>query len=275
MPITISGPASLVDDVRAGLQAIIATKKSKSTQRVKEVPTHVLPFISSEKPTFDAEDITVSINDKENEVVVAGEREAVGKAIEAIKARVATLTESLESQTMTVPKRQHRLFHGPAGAALLAKTRCAIIPVASNEPGDEITIWGLSDDIPGALGAVFEQARSKHAIQVPLPGSIGEASQIRTYITRSGYMRTLAGKHSGAVDIYVSPPELSEKTGVIHVDFIGEDKNLTETVKKEMGGLIKALDGSLREVEIDWLSHKTLIGRNGKKSVYFPIILQV
>jgi hypothetical protein len=264
VPITISGPSSLAEDVRTEIQAIISSKKSKLTQRVKEVSAHVVPFIAFQKEEFASDDVTVTISDKDGEVTVAGDREAVIKAVDAIKARVAQLTESLESTTMTIPKRQHRLFYGPAAASLLAKTRCVVIPVASTEPGDEITIWGFSDDISGALGAVFEQARSKTVAQFALPGPIAYATQIRTYITRSGYMRTLLADNLG-VEAYVSPAELSEKIGSVFVDFISADKAKVESAKKELASLIRNLEGALREVEVDWLVHKTLIGRAGKK----------
>jgi len=268
LPITISGPSSLAEDVRAEIQAIISSKKSKSTQRVKGLPAHIVPFIAFQREQFASDDITITVNDKEGEVTLSGEREAVIKAVDAIKARVGQLTESLESTTMTIPKRQHRLFHGAAATSLLAKTRCVVIPVASTELGDEVTIWGLSDDISGALGAVFEQARSKTVVQVALPQPIAYATQIRTYITRSGYIKALLADNSG-VEAHVSPPELSEKTGSVFVDLIGTDKAKVESSKKELGALIRNLEGALRDVEIDWLVHKTLIGRAGKKYASF------
>ncbi|KAF8320852.1 hypothetical protein DL93DRAFT_2107528 [Clavulina sp. PMI_390] len=263
LPITISGPSSLAEDVRAEIQAIISAKKSKTTQRVKDIPAHVLPFVLNQKSEFAADDITISPNEKEHEIVVSGEREAVVKAIEAIKAAVAKFSQTLESTTMTIPKRQHRLFHGTAGHAMLAQHRCIVIPIAATEPGDEITIWALPDDISNSLGAVFEQARSKTVIQVPLPGPIAHSNQIRTYMTRSGYLKTFHTQHPD-VEVFVTPAELSDKTGIINVDFIGVDKAKVEATRKDMGGLIKNMEGALREVPVDWLLHKTLIGRQGK-----------
>ena len=266
LPITISGPSSLVEEVRAEIQAIISSKKSKSTQRIKGLPNHVVPFIAFQKELFASDDVTVTVSDEGAEVTVSGEREAVIKAADGIKARVAQLTEFLESTTMTIPKRQHRLFYGGATASLFARTRCVVIPVALTEPGDEVTIWGLSDDISGALGAVFEQARSKTVVQVALPGPIAYATQIRTYIMRSGFMKTLLADNPG-IEAHVSPVELSEKIGSVFVDFIGADKTKVESAKQELVGLIRNLEGALRDVEIDWLVHKTLIGRAGKKFV--------
>lgn len=269
LPITISGPSSLAEDVRAEIQVIISSKKSKLTQRVKGLSAHVVPFIAFQKDELASDEVTVAVNDKEGEVTITGEREAVIKSVDAIKARVAQLTESLESTTMTIPKRQHRLFYGPSATTLLAKTRCVVIPVASTEPGDEVTIWGLSDDIPGALGAVFEQARSKTVMQVALPGPIAYGTQVRTYITRSGYMKTLLADNPG-VEAYVSPVELSEKIGSVFVDFISADKAKVDSAKMELVGLIRNLEGALRDVDVDWLVHKTLIGRAGKKYVSPP-----
>ncbi len=237
LPITITGPSSLAEDVRAEIAAIIATKKSRSTQRIRDVPVHMLPFILAKLPKYQSEEITLALNEPGREAVISGERETVVRTIGQIKDDVTDWEQSLENISLSIPKRQHRLLLGQGAEELMAKTKCAVIPTPFDEPGDLVTVWGKSDDISVALGAVYEMARSKHSAEVVLPGPLTYASQITTYLTRSAYLKSLSTSHSG-LSIY-----------------------------------IRKLEGALREVEIDWLVHKTLIGKNGKKSVSLCVCL--
>src|SRR5258708_17136470 len=169
LPITITGPSSLAEDVRAEIAAIIATKKSRSTQRIRDVPVHMLPFILAKLPKYQSEEITLALNEPGREVVISGERETVVRTIGQIKDDVTDWEQSLENISLSIPKRQHRLLLGQGAEELMAKTRCAVIPTPFDEPGDLVTVWGKSDDISVALGAVYEMARSKHSAEVVLP----------------------------------------------------------------------------------------------------------
>jgi hypothetical protein len=265
LPITISGPASLAEAVRTEIIAIISTKKSKSTQRVRDVPAHILPFVSFKKTELQTEDIAISISEKDREVVIIGEREAVALAIEAVKAAIKDWEGTLESIDISLPKRQHRLLTGKAAEELIAQTHCAVIPTKFDEPGDTVTLWGKSEDISGALGPVYQKAKSQYTQQYALPGSLAYATQIQTYLTRSAYLKTLLSSYP-SVTAHVSSPALAGKVGVVHVDFIGE-KAQVEAVVKQLADLVRNLEGALREIEIDWLVHKVLIGKAGKKYV--------
>lgn len=97
----------------------------------------------------------MSVNDKEQEIVVSGEREAVIRTIEALKATIEELTQTIESISISLPKRQHRLLTGKAAEDLLIRTGCAVVPTKFEEPGDAVTIWGKSDDVGAALSAVY------------------------------------------------------------------------------------------------------------------------
>ena len=266
LPVTITGPSSLAEDVRAEITAIIATKKSKSTQRVRDLPVHMIPFIADKLPKYQSQEITLVLNEPNREVVVSGEREIVVRTIGQIRDDITDWEQSLESISLSIPKRQHRLLVGNGAEVLMVKAQCAVIPTSFDEPGDLVTVWGKSDNISVALGAVYEMARSKHSSEVVLPGPLAYASQIQTYLTRSAYLKNLSTSRSG-LSIYVTSPALVQKTASVHVEFIGEKVEIDEAVK-ELNELIRKLEGALREVEIDWLVHKTLIGKNGKKSVF-------
>ncbi len=231
----------------------------------------MLPFILAKLPKYQSEEITLALNEPGREAVISGERETVVRTIGQIKDDVTDWEQSLENISLSIPKRQHRLLLGQGAEELMAKTKCAVIPTPFDEPGDLVTVWGKSDDISVALGAVYEMARSKHSAEVVLPGPLTYASQITTYLTRSAYLKSLSTSHSG-LSIYVTSPALAQKTGGVHVEFLGEKAEIDEVVK-ELNELIRKLEGALREVEIDWLVHKTLIGKNGKKSVSLCVCL--
>jgi hypothetical protein len=140
--------------------------------------------------------------------------------------------------------------------------------VSVDEPGDLVTIWGASEDISGALGTVYEKARSKYTIQVPLPGPANYSSQIRTYLDRTAYLKSLQSKHADVEGVYLVSKALFEKTGVAHVDFVGKEKNRVDEATKELATLIRNLEGALREIEVDWLVHRTLGGRHAMMCVH-------
>ena len=244
---------------------MISTKKSKSTQRVRDVPVHILPFVAFKKAELQVEDVVISINEKDREIVITGERESVILAIEAVKAAVKDWEDTLESIDISLPKRQHRLLTGKAVEELMAQTHCAVIPTKSDEPGDTVTLWGKSEHISGALGPVVQKAKSQYTQQYALPGPLTYATQIQTYLTRSAYLKTLLTSYP-LVTAHVSSPALAAKVGTVHVDFIG-DKPQVEAAVKQLADLVRNLEGALREIEVDWLVHKVLIGKAGKKYV--------
>lgn len=52
------------------------------------------------------------------------------------------------------------------------------------------------------------------------------------------------------------------------MDFIGEKPAVAAAVK-DLKKVFADLEGSTREVEVDWLVHKFLVGKSGKKLVRF------
>ncbi|KAF8325199.1 uncharacterized protein EI90DRAFT_3000061 [Cantharellus anzutake] len=265
--ITITGPGPLAEEVRSEITAIIATKKSKSTQRVRDVPVHIVPFVVARLSDYQHDEITVTVNQPLREVIVSGEREAVVRTIAKVKEDVNGWDQSLENVLLSIPKRQHRLLVGVGAQELMSKTHCAVIPTPFDEPGDSVTVWGKSDDIPLALGTVYETARSKYSSGVVLPGPISHASQVQTYLTRSAYLKNLSSSHPD-VSVYVTSTALAQKTNSVNIDFFG-DKAEVDTVVNDLNELIHKLEGALREVDIDWLVHRTLIGKNGMKIKQF------
>src|SRR6202044_3895872 len=89
IPITVSGPLPMVQEAQDILNGIISSKTSKTTQRVRDIPSHVFPFVMARRSNFlaaaEGGDVQLTRNEAEREITVSGDREAVVRVIEAIK----------------------------------------------------------------------------------------------------------------------------------------------------------------------------------------------
>lgn len=282
VPITLTGPTPLAYEAKDLLNQIIASKTSKSTQRVKDIPTHVLPFIIARKSVFEEAaqggDVKLSLNKAIREVTVQGDREAVVRVIESIRSSVEELKTNLKSIKMSLPKRQHRLLVDKAAQDLLAKTNCAVIVAPTDDPSDEVTVWGEGTNLVSGLTIVMEQANSKHIHEFPLPGPITLSKQYLAYMTQIQYAKTLATTHPGVV-VFLPSTAAAEKAHSLNLDIVG-DKLQVDAVVRQVSELIGKLIGATQEVNIDWLVHRVITGKNAKKIkqfhdahnvlVYFP-----
>lgn len=282
VPVTLIGPQPLVYEAQAMINEIIASKTSKTTQRVKDIPTHVLPFVLSRKASFEAaaegKELSLSLNRPAREIVVTGDRDAVVRVVDTIKASIETFKSSLQSLKIALPKRQHRLLVGKAVDDVLAKTRCAVVIPKPDDSSDEVVVWGQGPDLPGGLSAVMEQANSQYIHEFPLPGPITLSRQLLTYMIRIQYPKTLMNAHPG-VSVFTASESAIEKASSLTVDIVGE-KSLVDNVVRKVSELIGKLIGATAEVSIDWLVHRFITGKHAKKlkqfhdnhnvNVYFP-----
>ncbi|TFK44402.1 hypothetical protein BDQ12DRAFT_641030 [Crucibulum laeve] len=279
IPVTLTGPQPLAYEAQALLNQIISSKTSKSTQRVRDIPAHVLPFILARRAFFleaaQGGDIKLGLNQAEREITVSGDREAVVRVIETIKSTIEALKSTLTSVKIALPKRQHRLLVGTAVDEILTKSKCSVVVPKPDETSDEVTVWGQAADLAGGLGAVMERANSKYIQEFLLPGPVTLSRQLLTYITRIQYVKTLTATHPG-VSIFLP----SEKAQALNVDLVGEKADVDAVVSK-ISALIGKLIGATRDVTIDWLLHRVITGKNAKKlkqfhdahnvQVYFPV----
>ncbi|KAG6920287.1 hypothetical protein DXG01_005056 [Tephrocybe rancida] len=267
VPVTLTGPQPLVLEAQALLNQIISTKTSKSTQRVRDIPAHVLPFIAARRATFlaAAQDgwIDLTLERVTREITVSGDREAVVRVIEVIKATVEGFSSNLTSLKMSLPKRQHRLLTGKAAEAILAKSKCAVVVAGHSEASEEVTVWGQAADLPAGLGAVMESANSKYIHEFPLPGPIATSRQILAYMIRNQYGNTLKAAHPG-VEVFFPAPAEAEKLSTLNIDLVGE-KAAVDGVVRQISELIGKLIGATRSLSIDWLIHRVITGKNVKK----------
>lgn len=266
--ITLTGPQPFAYEAEAHLKQIIASKTSKTTQRVKDIPEHVFPFIAASRVEFqDASggaELNVVVNKDAREISVNGDREAVAQIVEKIKASIETHKSGITSLKIGIPKRQHRLLTGNAVDDIMAKTKCYVV-ARLEDPTDEVTVWGLNKDLPSGLGSVMQYAGSKYIHEFQLPGPIGLARQMLTYLTRIGYAKTLRSGHSG-IDVYMPSLSSVARAQNINIDIMGE-KPAVDAAVRQVSAMVGKLNGATKEVSIDWLLHRLISEKYAKKWV--------
>jgi hypothetical protein len=263
----VTGPQPLAYEAQALLNEIISSKTSRTTQRVKDIPAHVLPFVAARRAAFQAAaeggDVTLGLNVSDREITVSGDREAVIRVVETIKATIEGLKSNLTSLKISLPKRQHRLLVGKAVDEIMAKSKCSVVVTKADDPSDEVTVWGHGGDLPTGLGAVMEKANSQYIHEFPLPGPISLSIQLLTYMSRIGYPRILSAAHPG-VSVFIPPVAAADKAQTLNVDIVGE-KPVVDAVVRQVSELIGKLIGGTKEVKIDWLLHRVITGKYAKK----------
>lgn len=272
VPITVTGPQPLACEARDLIQQIITSKRARTTQRVRDIPPHVVPFVKARYSTFveaaDGGDIELSLKSVQREVTVSGDREVVLRVIEAIKSTITAVSASLNPVKIQLPKRQHRLLIGNAVGEILASSKCVVTVPPTEDASEEIVIWGKPEDLGNGVTAVMTRANSQYIHEFRLPGPIALSRQLLTYIHHTGYARTLATANPG---VSIFTPELSAKSNasVLNVDLIGE-KALVDAAVRQVSELMGKLTGATKDVPVDWLVHKVIQGKHAKK--YLPFL---
>ncbi|KAJ3910340.1 hypothetical protein F5879DRAFT_930069 [Lentinula edodes] len=272
--ITVMGPKPLALEAVDLINQIVASKTSRITQRVRDIPPHVLPFILARKSVFEAaaQGSELKLQSGHFEVTASGERDAVHRALDLIKADIAELSSNLTSLKISLPKRQHRLLVGKGAQGVMAKSKCAVM-VNFDDPSDEIAVWGHAADLPSGLAAVMEQANSKYIHEFPLPGPVTLSKQLLEYMNRIDYPKTLSEKHPG-VSIFTPAPATIDRAHSLVIDIVG-DKPAVDAVVRQVSELIGKLIGATKDVSIDWLLHRIINGKNAKKIKQFHDIYNV
>lgn len=267
VPVKLTGPQPLLIEAQAMLNQIISSKRSKSTQRVRAIPAHVLPFVLARKSNFlsvaEGADVNLALNAVERQITVTGDREAVVRVVEAIKATIEGFSTSLTSLKISLPKRQHRLLVGKSADEIMAKSKVAVIVASPEDSSDEVTVWGQATDLAPGLGAVMEKANSQYIHEFPLPGPITLSKQILAYVTRIQFLKTIRAAHPD-VSVFLPSPAAADSASSLNVDIVG-DKPAVDAVVKQLSELIGKLIGGTRDVSLDWLIHRVIMGKNVKK----------
>ncbi|KAL5507527.1 hypothetical protein ACEPAH_6983 [Sanghuangporus vaninii] len=267
VPITITGSKPMVQEAQIELKKIIATKTSKTTQRVRGIPENILPFIKARRSEFLAEaendpDFRLSMNAAAFEVTASGDREAVVRVVEKIKATIEFLKDDLTTFSITLPKRQHRLLIGAADE-IMATSKCAAVVPPPEDPSEQIIVWGSRNDLPTGMATIMQKANSQYIHEFPLPGPFAFSNQIVTYMKRTQYAKTLAESHNG-VSVYTPPAGVLKTAKSLNIDIVGDKPKVDETIQ-DLSLFVANLMGATKEAEIDWVLHRVLIGKYAKK----------
>lgn len=267
VPITLNGPQPLVLEAQALITEIIASKTSIVTQRIRDIPAHLLPFVRVRRANFVAVaqgvEVQLGLNEATREVTAHGDREAVGRVMGAIKDTIEALNAALTSVKLTIPKRQHRLLAGKAAEEVTVKSKCSISVPRFDEPNEEITVWGQPADLPGGLSAVMEQANSKYIHEFPLHGPLATSQQLLTYMARTHFAKALEASNPGVSVHFPSHTTVDNGQG-LNIVLIG-DKLAVDATIREISGMLGKLNGATQEIPIDWLLHRVITGKNAKK----------
>lgn len=267
IPVTLIGPQPLAYEAQVLLNQIISSKTSRATQRVRGIPAHILPFVLVRRPNFleAAQDgaVNLTLNSPAREITVSGDREAVVRVVEAIKKTIEALEASITSVKISLPKRQHRLLTGQNADAVMTKSNCAVTVGKTEEVSDEVTVWGKATDLPAGLSAVMEQANSQYIHELTLPGPIALSKELATYLNRAQYTKVIKASHPN-VDVFL--PSTDSAASTLSIDLVG-NKPEVDAVVKQVSELIGKLIGGTRDITIDWLLHRVITGKNGKKYV--------
>ncbi|EMD37873.1 hypothetical protein CERSUDRAFT_114510 [Gelatoporia subvermispora B] len=269
VPVTITGPQPLAEEAQAMINEVIASKRARSTQRVGNIPAHILPFLIPRRTTFESAaqgaDINLNLNRSAREIAVSGDREAVGRVVESIRSAIDFFTADITPLRLTLPKRQHRLLQGSGADEIMAKAHCAVIVPGPEDSSEEITVWGRGAELGSGVQAVIERANSAYIHEFPLPGPLPVARQLLTYMTRIGYPKTLATANPG-VHVYTPPSAVVERGGVLNVDIVGE-KPAVDAAVRQVSELLGKLIGGTRDVNIDWLVHRIINSHKNTKKI--------
>ncbi|KAH9061342.1 SCP160 protein [Lactarius vividus] len=267
VPITINGPQPLAHEAQDLIKQIIASKRARTTLHVRDIPSHIVPFVKARRSAFveaaEGGDVQLSLRSAEREVTVFGDREAAYRVVEAIKGTIAGVSASLTSLKIQLPKRQHRLLVGNAVNEILASSRCVVSAPPPEDMSEDIVVWGKAEDLGNGVAAVMSRANSQYIHEFPLPGPIALSRQLLTYINLIGYPRTLAAAHPG-VSVFTPESAAKSQATVLNVELVGE-KALVDAAVRQVSELMGKLIGATKDVQIDWLVHRVIQGKHAKK----------
>ncbi|KDQ21586.1 hypothetical protein BOTBODRAFT_26031 [Botryobasidium botryosum FD-172 SS1] len=256
--ITLSGPEASVREAAAHITSIIGVRTV--TRRITNIPIHILSFIQVDGPLWDG--ISVDFNRKERSIAISGVKEEVLQKIEEVKKKQEELAEELKSIAIPIPKIQHRLLAGTANRDILLEAHCAVVVPDADDPDTNVVVRGKPEHLPAGLAAIMQRAASQHTQSITLPSPPAFGRQIQTYLLHTSYLNTLVASHP-EVSTHISSAALAAKSGTATIDFVGPKKEV-EAALKDIKDLFRKLDGALREIEINWMVHRIIMGREAK-----------
>ena len=267
IPITIKASRPLAEEARLLINDIIASRTSSVTQKIRDIPPHILPFLAIRRAAFEAaaegRDIQTSLDAAAREIMITGDREGVTRVVDIIRSTTESLQTVLSSVSMNFAKRQHRLLTGQAAEEIMIQSKCAVIVPKPEDPSEAVTVWGGKEDLPNGLTAIISKANSVYIHEFPLPGPIQTSKNFLTYILRVNFTRTLTMAHPG-LSVFTPPPALWDSATTLNLELSG-DKNIVDEAIRQTSELIGKLNGATKDIDVDWIVHKSISHKNAKK----------
>jgi hypothetical protein len=267
IPITIKGARPRAEEARRLINEIITSRTCNITQKIREIPPHILPFLIPRRAAFEAAAeghyIQTSLSAAAREITVTGDREGVIMVVEAIKSGVESLGTLLTSASINFAKRQHRLLTGGAAEEILTQRKCVVIVPEPEDPSEAVMVWGGSEDLPHGLAAVIAKANSVYIHEFPLPGPIQTSKNILTYILRANFTDVLTTAHPG-LNVFTPPPALWDSGTTLNLELSGS-KNIVDEAIRHTSELIGKLNGATKDLNVDWTVHKFISRKNAKR----------
>lgn len=267
IPVTIRAARPLAEEARLLINEIIAARTYRLTQKIRDIPPHIVPFLANRCADFEAaaegREIQVSLDAATREVVVTGEREGVMKVTDVIKSTAESLVTGLTRVSMNFAKRQHRLLTGQAAEEIMAQSNCAVIVPKPEDPSEAVEVWGGSEDLSNGLTAIIAKANSVYIHEFPLPAPIQTSKNILTYIIHTNFAETLSMAHPG-LNVFTPPPALWDSATTLNLELSGDKKVVDEAIR-QISELVGKLNGAMKDINVDWIVHKIISHKNAKK----------
>ncbi|KDN48495.1 hypothetical protein K437DRAFT_255466 [Tilletiaria anomala UBC 951] len=301
VPVTIEGDEINARNAQSMLQAIVAERTSKITQRLSHIDHVFYPFIAGPKgsnaakleqdaalgagivsvrvPPRAAFLSTATASSKEGKegageergrdlsIIVTGDREAVARVVAAIEAQVDNMRRNLRTLAIQIPKRQHRFLVGDNATEVLATTGCSIELAPIDDPSDSVTIRGPAPSLAGALTAVMQKANSVQVQTVDLVAahrSIDHARDLVRWLSIGIAPSRLPRGSAGGVQVFAPRSALLETTGQAAIEIVGGDAHEVGAVRDHAEELVRRVSPAcIVRIDIDPLLHRHIIGKKG------------
>lgn len=296
VPITVEGDEVNVRQAQAMIQAIVAERTSKITQRLNHIDHIFYPFISGPKGAntlrleteLGGGEVTVRVppraaflhnkeadeestepkRERDLAIIVSGDREKVGQVAAEIEGLVEKMKNSFRTLSISIPKRQHRFLVGDAANDILASTGCSVELAAIDDPSDSVTIRGPQSQLPLALTAAMEKANAVRVEVVDIVAlhranardPVGHAKHVLRWLHVGGKI-----PKSQSVQIYLPRPAIVESLGTAQIEIVGSDASQVTVARETLQDLVKSITPSqIQELSVDPLLHRFIIGKKGQ-----------
>ncbi|CEH18177.1 Vigilin [Ceraceosorus bombacis] len=298
--VTIDGDEINARSAVKQIQALVAERISRTTQRLSNIDHILYPFIAGARNAnaqrLESEigqgDVSIRVppraaflapKDREEEeaeqdggklarvrdlnIVVTGDRDLVARVVATIESQVDEMKRSFRTLQISIPKRQHRLLVGDAAQDILASTGCSVELAPIDDPSDSVTIRGPQTKLALALTAAMEKANAVRVEVVDLTsyhrGQSGSGVEHAKLILRWLQTKGKLPRTAGA-QVYTPRPAIIESSGSVQLEIVGSDGEAVNAARASIDESAKLLSpASVRAIEIDPLLHRFIIGKNG------------